>query len=220
MKNLKKLYKNNPHIVVLFVSLFVIITALVFFLVRSLMVPDETISTDQIQIKRGGKVVTVNENGLVEYRSDEGVFYETWDPSRTTAFFATIRAQAREYLANPPKEVGDDAYEVKLWIDGELVTIYIDGDDEILNEVFEEFEDGGGGDLSEYFDNVSTTPSPTLSQGAVTPTPTLPHGVSPTPTSFSIGGGNEQSPVDCDLYDTQVTKRTVISNTICQTEEK
>lgn len=221
MKRLEKLYKENPNAVIL-VSVFgFMIFVIAIFLIRSLFAPQDEISEDQIQIRKGNQVVTVNENGLVEYRTDDGVFYETWDPSRTSAFFTSIREEARKYLANPPKEKPPNAYEVKLWIDGELVTIYLDEDTEVLNEVFEEFDDDSGdGDLSEYFTtDPSTTPTPTPKNFLTsTPTPTLPPGVTATPTPISVGGSGGQSPADCDLYNSQVTQRTVISNTICQTE--
>ena len=224
MEKLRNLYKKNPHGVIFAGVVFVLIALVTFFVIRSITKPEPTIRPDQIQVRRGDRVVTVNENGLVEYRSDEGVFYETWDPNRTSAFFTTIRAQAREYLANPPKEIPPNAFEVMLWIDGELVTIYIEGDDDLLEEVFEEFDESeGDGDLSDYFDTLTPTLQPTLPPG-VTATPTLPPGVTATPTpilgSGGGSGGGGQSPADCDLYNTQVTQRTVISNTICQTEEQ
>lgn len=224
MDEIKKFFKN-PHNTIVVGVVFVILAIGLLFLLGVFGPAEETLKRDQIQIKRGDKIVTVNENGLVEYRSDKGVFYETWDPNKTSAFFSTIREQARAYLADPPKSRPENAYEVTLWIDGELVTIYIDADNEVINEVFEEFDDsagGGDGDLSDYFDDEEEDfPTPTLAPG-VSPTPTLPPGVSatatPIPNSTGQGGSGQQSAVDCDLYNTQVTKRTVISNTICQTE--
>ena len=228
MDEIRKAFKNPRNVIILGVILIALLFGILFML--GVFSPSaESIRKDQIQLKRGDKIVTVNENGLVEYRSDKGVFYETWDPNKTSAFFSSIRAQAREYLANPSKSKPPNAYEVTVWIDGELVTFYIDGDDEIITEVFDEFDDegggGGGGDLSDYFDtdlDPSVTPTSIVSLTG-SPTPTLAPGVSATPTPIpgtgGQGGTGEQSAVDCDLYNTQVTKRTVISNTICQTGE-
>lgn len=182
---------------------------------------DALIAENQIQIKRGEKIITINENGLVEYKSDAGTFYETWDSQKTNSFFSNMRARAREYLENPTGPI-EGGYEVTLWIDGELVTFYISGDDEELGEVFEEFGDEEGVDLSGYFEEDEDEDED--GQIFSSPTPTLLFGISPTLTPTITPGSNgdsgtEQLPPDCDLYGEYVTGRTVITNTLCQIEQ-
>lgn len=183
------------------------------------------ITQDQIQLKKGNQIVIVNRNGLVEYRSEDGVFYENWDGDRVSSFFSSMEARAREYLNDPPANPPAGAYEVTLYIDGELVVIYIDLGDEEIDEIFEEFDNqgsGGDGDLSEYFSDEEGSGEETDSQSGTNPTPTsfFAPTSTPTPTPFYVGGGSgEQAPPDCDLFGSQVNQRTVISNTICNLDE-
>lgn len=225
-KKLEKLIRE-PRTIAAALLLFLVAIAGVLLINKIFNESEDAIAPGQIQIKRGDKVVTVNENGLVEYKSDKGVFYETWTPSRTDAFFATMRAKARKYLANPPDVIPPNAYEVTLWIDGEIVVIYISGDDEdlseVLEEIFEEFEDSGDGDLGDFFDEEEEDGGITPTLTVFSPTPTLPPGVTATPTPIGGsggGGGTVQSVPDCDLYGSLVTQRTIISNTNCQIDQE
>lgn len=214
--------KNNtlftPIRVFIGFLVFSVIFALgIFFVGRSN--ENDLISEGQIRIEKGGKIVTVNENGLVEYKSEKGIFYETWDNTKTLNFFDNMRARARAYLKKP---TGSKAggYKVTLYLDGEIVIIYLDDDD--IDEIFDGFDDGGGGgdDIGDYFDDdgggggdggLIPTPTPSAEGGGLTPTPTLSAG--------GGGGGGQQTPPDCDLYGSSVSERTVISNTICDIDE-
>ncbi|QQS38920.1 hypothetical protein IPM62_06095 [Candidatus Woesebacteria bacterium] len=225
-KKIKKILKQPKTGILISLGLFFV--AVIIFVVMSLLGKEkDVIEKGQIQITRGDRVVTVNENGLIEYRSEEGVFYETWDPSRTNAFFASMEAAARQYLEKTPGKKFENGYEIKLWLDGEIVTIYVSEDDEvvgeIIEEIFQEYDDGDDDDgIGDYFDQDEDEDDEDDGDYTGNPTPTLPFGTTatPNPTITGTQGGSKtvQTPPDCDLYGTLVTGRTVISNTICNIE--
>ncbi len=183
------------------------------------------ITEDQIMIQKGDKIVIVNENGLVEYRTSEGIFYEVWDNSRVSQFFASMQAKAKEYLANAGAGPPPGAYAVTLFIDGQLVTIYLT-DDEELDEVFDEFSDpdGSGDSISDLFDDdEDDQDTDTNGGGSNSPTPTpLPEQVSAQDDDDDgDGGGGEeggttQDEQDCTLFGQVISGKTVISNTVCK----
>lgn len=177
-----------------------------------------TINPNQIKIQKGEKIVIVNENGLIEYRSPSGVFYDVWDSERITIFFTTMREKAREYLANPQPQLCQEGYQVTLYIDGKEVTICISDDDEVLDEVFDEFPDEeGNGSLSDIFDDFydDDEGEPGTSSPTPTPTPLIVSAEEGEDVSSGDGGWDDQAVVDCSLFEFQVTGRTVISNTLC-----
>lgn len=180
------------------------------------------ISPDQIKLQKGTKTVIVNGNGVIEYYSESGIYYDYWDEGRTKNFFDHIRQVAREYLASPPENEGEGGYYVTLYLDGKEVKIWVADDDEVVNEVFladPSGEGGGGGSLDDYFeDYFNPTPTGTFT-GSVSPTttPSGPGVVSAGSGQTPSGGGGEvtQSPVDCSLYQAAVSGRTIISNALC-----
>lgn len=207
--------RNKQYIIGAFVGVVVIVISV--FLYNFVFVQKKPkISEDQIMIEKGSQTVIVNANGLVEYRSEDGVYTEKWSAEKTNGFFASMRAKARLFLANPVKP-SEGAYKVTLYIDGVIVEIYIDEDDEELVEIFEEFENDGGDD-GDYFED-STTPTPIRT---ITTAPILTVGPgTPTPTPVVTSGGvTQQILPDCDLYGEYVTGRTVISNSICEIVEE
>lgn len=212
-----KPYLKPVNIAITFVVISVVIILVLVFAQRFDSKTPGKITESQIMIQRGGKVVIIDESGLIEYRTKDGVFYETWDSLRIQSFFDNMRAKAREYLSAPTPELCNDGYTVTLYLDGNEVTICVAADDEDLNEIFEEFPDEEDGSLDDIFDdffgddNGDSGVSPTL-----TSTPT------PTPTSTEGDGGHEEIEsglFDCTLYEQQVTGRTIISNTLCILEE-
>lgn len=183
-----------------------------------------TISPNQIKIQKGEKVVIVNDNGLIEYRTPDRVFYETWDSQKVSDFFNLMEQKAREYLANPQPAEGDGYY-LTLYLDGKEVTVFI-VEDQILDKVFEKFiPPKPGGFISEFFDDFLTEEKITTGgSGGITPTPT---GPTPTPLIVSAqegtpapgsGTGGPQPVVECGLFQENVTNRTIISNTLCIVE--
>lgn len=208
-------YLKDQRIIIVLVALGVaLLIGLALFLSRGGQ-GEGTITPDQIRLQKGNKIVTVNKNGLIEYQTVDGVFYQTWTSSQVSDFFAVMEAKAREYLANQDSSICDTGYTVTLYIDGKEVTVCIADDDEVLGEVFEEFPDEeGDGDIGELFDDYFDDDEP---GGTVTPTPTpavvtaeegedVPNGG---------GGGGSLPVVSCDLNAEDVTSRTVISNILC-----
>ncbi len=215
--------KDNKQLAVIGILVGVIVLIVGVLLFNFVYKSNEPIiKQDQILIQKGDQTVLINENGLIEYRSDKGVFYETWSSDKTSAFFATMRAKAKAYLANPPSNIPEGAYKVYIYIDGELVEIYIDPDDEDLEEIFEEFDDSDDGeDLGDFFvDDDGSMGVPTATPAPTTTTTVSLGPSTPTPTSGAgSGGGTVQIPPDCDLYSELVTGRTVISNSICDVQQ-
>lgn len=212
----KLLTPTNILFIVLGLAVFIVLGILLF---KHFTAKEEgTIRPDQIKIQKGEKIVIVNEDGLIEYRSPSGVFYDAWDSQRIDTFFNTMREKAREYLKNPNPTFCQSGYHVTLYVDGKEVTICVSEDDEVLNEVFEEFSgEGEGVSLTDIFDDFFEDESETGGYLTGTPTPT------PTPLIVSVGEGEEPSfgngageaIIDCSLFEFQVTGRTVISNTLC-----
>lgn len=230
-KSKSKLFnKITPLNLAIVASLFLGFIITGFILVRNTRREKATISANQIKIQKGEKIVIVDESGLVEYRTSEGVFYETWDASRIKAFFSSMREKAKKYLEDPVPDGGADGYWLTIFIDGEEVRVFIPEDEE-LDEVFEKFESVSGDDqsLSDLFDDYfGGSPTERESQGSTqgpalpTPTPTtkiVSAQGGGTPTAGGSGGsGGGKTIVECGLYEEKVTQRTVISNTICITE--
>jgi hypothetical protein len=130
-----KTIKSNlkpPNIAIAFIIISILTILVVVFVQRSRQKGPGKITEDQIMIQRGEKIVIVDESGLVEYRTADGVFYETWDSSRIRDFFESMQRKAREYLSNPTPEFCSDGYTVTLYLDGVEVTVCMAGDDEDL----------------------------------------------------------------------------------------
>lgn len=213
-KNIQKLIKSvKPlQLVALIFGLGILVILGVVFAQRIGRRSQATIAPNQIKIQKGDKTVIIDENGLVEYRTSDGVFYEAWDSSRIQEFFASMREKARLALNNPPPEEGAQGYWVTIWIDGEEVTVFIEEDEE-LDEIFEEFDEDNGS-LGEYFDDFFDDDNGDTQDGdediTSTPIPT------PTPTGYVGQPSDEELGLfDCSLFEYQVTGRTVISNTLC-----
>lgn len=210
-----KKYKNTIGIAVV-----VFLLGISVFLVSRLFSNDSPspITKDQIMIQKGGNTVIVNKDGLVEYRSGDEVFYENWDTDRVLSFFSNMEARARKYIQEGNTGPCDNCYQVTLYLDGKLVTIYISEDEEFLDEVFEKFEEDNGNDgiISTYFN----TPTPQNVNGNGGPTPTVfveTGGGDPLPTSAYNPQDNYPTvPAGCDAWGGQIAGgKAIISNTYC-----
>lgn len=186
------------------------------------------INKDQIRMEKNGEIITVNENGLVEYRTEDTVTYKIWDSSKVSRFFDTVRNKARDYLENPRIDAIDCVY-VSLYLDGEFVTICFSEDDDVVQEAYEDFE-GGDSDsitLSDLFDDDDEDSEDEVVDDisdyfSVTPTPT--RGPTPTP------GGSTSEPqlppplpikATCESWEEQIVGgRAIISNTLCSVAPK
>lgn len=218
-----KSYLTPQNILISIFGLISLIIVIVLLL-RSSDLGKPPISEGQIRMEKNGEIITINENGLVEYRTEESVTYKIWDSGKVDKFFDAIRNKARDYLENPRD--GTNCVWVSLYLDGELVTICFSEDDDVVQEAYEEFEEEGdttnisylfddenedgdvqdvGGDISDYFE--------------ITPTPT------PIPTSTSGGSGDTgetqfPTPIpvkaSCESWEEQIVGgRAIISNTLC-----
>lgn len=207
-------------------AIFGILSVIIFvvLLFRSSKDNKATIREDQIRMEKNGEIITINENGLVEYRTESTVTYKIWDSNKVTVFFDTVRGKARDYMENP-NQSGDCVF-VTLYLDGELVTICFSEDDEVVEEAYGEFEDDDDSiSLSDIFDGDEDEDDDDDQTGDIsdyfsfTPTPTLV--ATPTPGGSGDTGEPELPPplpieATCESWEEQIVGgRAIISNTLC-----
>lgn len=212
-KILKQVFssRSNTAAIAILLAIFVIIFIILFR--GSSKVIDPSIRPDQIKIQKNDKIIIISEDGSVEYITPDGTFYETWDSARVSAFFKEIRSLAKANMNKPPPKEGAEGYWITLYIDGQQVKVFVEGTNELLEEVFEELEEiaSGGGTPTPPVDFFSgNTPTPTSSVN-----PTNPLFPTPTPISGAFVGSGASVEEDCRLWVEQGLGSTVISNTVC-----
>ena len=212
-----KILQKPQYAIFAFLALGLLIV-LVIIIVQSLSPKNAgTISENQIKIQKGEKIVIVDKNGLVEYRTGDKVFYQVWDTAKISDFFTQMENLARKYLESPNLDICSVGYTVTLYLDGDEVTVCLE-EEEILDEIYQEFgEEDGGGEISELFEDLlddGLTPSPT----SVIPTPVPTTLIVSGEEGGSSSGGGSQQVFECDLFGLQINSRTVISNTVCLLE--
>jgi hypothetical protein len=174
---------------------------------------------ERVEFSGQDKAIVINENGIVEFRSGENVYYQTLSSDRISALFDYIRKKVK----NPDKGLNaEDAnvYTVTVTINGEQTVILIDINDQELQDILGDIDEGIPGDVSigDYFDDEEGTGGSGSEGATPTPTPTTPgaQGGTPTPSpSYYLPPGGVTSDVDCFDWSGQVTGRSVISNTVC-----
>lgn len=219
LNNFFKKFKTPQNLIILLIGIgFLLVLGIILFRWLS---PEKvsTIGENQIKIQKGEKIVIVDKNGLVEYRTSEGVFYEVWDAARISDFFALMEARAREYLKNPNTNACKAGYSVTLYVDGEEVVVCFE-EDPLLDEIYTGFGGGPQDDsISDIFDDLFADEGAQGTPASGTPTPT------PTPLIVSAEEGTSGSSggslpvVSCELNKEDVTSRTVISNILCAPEK-
>lgn len=218
--NLIRKLLEKPFILITGVLLMILV--IVWITGRGKNTDPAQIKEGQIQIVKGDEVVTINQNGLVEYRSKDKTYYETWDTSQINTFFSLMERKARDYLSKRSSG-GDCGYKIFMFIDKKLVSICVDLSDEDMANTIElvliKYSDIS---LTDYFgDDESPQDEDGEFDGIInfpTSTPSL-IGVTPTPTTFSIYNINTNyAPVkaDCETWGGSIVgSRAIISNTFC-----
>jgi hypothetical protein len=179
---------------------------------------------ERVEISGQDKALVINENGIVEFRSGDEVYYQTLSSDRISSLFNYIRKKVK----NPDKDLNADnpnVFTVTVTIDGEQTTILIDINDPELQDILGDIDDGIPGEetIGDYFDDEDEegTGGDSETGGQVgTPTPTPTGGGSsggtPTPSpSYYLPPGGTTTDVDCFDWSGQVTGRSIISNTVC-----
>lgn len=223
IKKLQKFVeKYKPILIVVCIILFIL---MVFGLYKILSSNSgaPNITKDQILIEKGGTTVTINKNGLIEYKSGSEVLYQNWDSDRVSSFFTDMESRARESLKNGKSSPCPNCYKVTLYLDGQIVTFYVEEDDEIITDIVSSFTNSDtGGNISDYFNN-GTDPDSNgngSSNSNITPTG-IPSGVSPTPPPIPTSIYNPQDnyptlAAGCDAWSGQIVGgKAIISNTLC-----
>lgn len=197
-------------------------------------------SDDKIKISTLDKEVTLNRNGLVEFTSDEGSYQNLFDSSEIDSLFSYVSKLDQNSQFQDGYQLiiitGDKTKNISVPNNDPVIG-------QIINQVtgsspnspttnyfqpsptsFSSGSTGGGGSGGSGGGGGSSGGSGgsggggsedclfwTLSWCFVfpSPTPTGTQNLNPTPTGFI------QQAADCDLYSQQVTKRTIISNTLC-----
>jgi hypothetical protein len=181
------------------------------------------IKENQIQIVKGDEVITIDQNGLVEYKSKERSYYETWDSTQINLFFSMMEKKARDYLGRKVSG-GDCGYKVFMFIDNKLVSVCIDSADKEMSEtvepIFIEYSDVS---LTDYFDG-DTDPEDSgdaddVFDGVINFPTSTPFFSQATPTPYSIYNiDSNYAPVEanCDTWGGSIVRnRAIISNTYC-----
>ncbi|KKR11650.1 MAG: hypothetical protein UT39_C0004G0009 [Candidatus Woesebacteria bacterium GW2011_GWA1_39_21] len=221
--NWRKFFSNPTHIGLVLIGLLlsIVVVSLVFGRNKK---STTQISEDQIQIVKGEEIITINQNGLVEYRSKDKVYSEYWDASQINSFFSLMEQKARNYLTHKVSG-GDCGYKVFMYLDGKSVTVCVDSNDgevaDIVEPILIKYSDINVSDLFGNGDDDEDGGDDEFS-GVVdfpTSTPTVASIVTPTPTPYSVYNTNTNyAPVkaDCDTWSSSIVKnRAIISNTFC-----
>ena len=219
---LQNLLSNPAHLGILIIGL-LLLGLLISLMFRKEKNDQPQIKEGQIQIVKGEEVITINQNGLVEYKSKDKTYYETWDASQINSFFSMMEKKARDYMAKRASG-GDCGYKVFIFIDRKLVAVCMDSDDEDLAEVIEpiliKYSDI---DLADYFDGSDDPDNdedeefdghvdfPTSTPGVTRSTPT------PTPYSvYNINTNYAPVKAGCENWSGDIVgSRAIISNTFC-----
>jgi hypothetical protein len=224
---MKKLLKSKNNLIILISSfLFIILTIILLILSFGNNGIAPPINEDQIIMEKDGRIIIVNKNGLVEYRTADSVVYQTWSSDRVTSFFSNMERRVRDALSGK-EQCRSNCIKVGMFLDGKYIEIYVEDSDGELSIVFDEFDRGGEyNSITDYFNNFgdssgATGGSQTGSGDAsgLTPTPTS----APTGTSGSgdsAGGTSDTNlpPVDtgCDAWSSEIVGgKAIISNTLC-----
>jgi hypothetical protein len=221
--NIQKFLTNPTYIVVIVIGLILmsVVIILAFRGKKSIQAP---IKKGQIQIVKGDEVITINENGLVEYKSKDKVYTETWDASQISSFFSMMEQKARDYLGKKVSG-GDCGYKVFMYIDKKLVTVCIDSNDSDLGNTIEPIfikysdvdlsdyfgsdDDTENGDDEDEFDGEIHFPTPTSTGSRITPSPT-PYSI------YNINTNYAPVKADCETWSGSIVRnRAIISNTFC-----
>ena len=221
-KSWRKILSNPTYIGLILIGI-LLLSVVISLIFKGNKGTDAPITEGQIQIVKGDEVITVNQNGLVEYRSKDKVYSEYWDASQINSFFLLMEQKARNYLTRKVSG-GDCGYKVFMFVDGKLVTVCLDSSDsdmaEVIEPIFIKYSDITVTDL---FGNDDGTPTPGGDDfnGEIN-FPTTTPGVTqipPTPTPNPVNNQNTNyAPVEssCDAWSADIVKnRAIISNTYC-----
>lgn len=224
LSKLIKRLRNNPLylIITVFVLVLIVILGAIYLKNKNRASGSAQITQDQIELERGGDIVIINKNGLVEYRTKDKVFFETWDTSRMNSFFDLMQTRARQRVNK--QATNNCYYKVTMYLDGKLVTFCSDENDTEVKQVYDTYDEKIEPSLSDLYssnpgDNGGDNNQGDLSNIVYFPTPTQ-AGVSATPTPHQTSGGSQTNfpPVkaDCDTWSKSiVNSRAIISNTYC-----
>jgi hypothetical protein len=215
---------SNPAFVIFCIIVILLLLLLFSRIFKSKGSSEAQIKQGQIQIVKGDEVITINQNGLVEYKSKDRSYSETWDTSQINSFFSMMERKARDYLTKRVSG-GDCRYKVFMFVDRKLVTICIDsGDKDIAETVEPIFIKYSDVNLSDYFGNSGDEDGDSSNDefsGTIefpTPTPRLSQST-PTPTPYTANNENTNyAPVKagCENWSASiVNNRAIISNTYC-----
>ena len=220
--NFLKLLTKKPFN---FIAIFLLLGIIIIFAVVSTGktgIGGDRVS--RVEISEGGRSITINENGLVEIKTEAGVTYETLDSAKLTNLFKYFKKKAQEVQRLSADSPGN-IIAVTLIIDGKEVTIYIDADDPEFQQIIDDILSGGSGeDIGDYFgeDDEGTGSGDNGDNGFfdLTPTPTPINFSGPTPTgtgspNLYLPPGVTDPGGDCTSWNEQVIGKAVISNTVC-----
>ena len=216
-KFLLKYFRQNFKPIYIFV-IFIVLGALIAFLTYSVQQKvitkekreDNNKIGSKIVITDGDTTITINDEGIVEFKNSEKVFYQKWDSNKIKAIFKRIKNMAK---ANDVKNSqtnqenkSADSYVISFTDKGSEQVVNIPTNDGQIGSIVDIIDSFNAteGSLSDYFDHSSPPP--------------------PSEISFYEGENVDQEGQEtrsnCELWGQQISEKSVISNTVCIKEKE
>ncbi len=89
-------FRKPAYFGLLIIGLLIIGLVIILISRRGSNTKQTQIKEGQIQIVKGDEIITINQSGLVEYRSKDKTYYDTWDTSQISSFFSMMEKKARD----------------------------------------------------------------------------------------------------------------------------
>lgn len=224
MENIKKILKSQKAVFALVIVIFL----LGILTITLILKPKDggPIDEDQIMIQKGASTVIINKNGLIEYRSQNSVIYQTWDQARITSFFNNMQIKAQNYISSGSNPC-PNCYKVTMYLNGKLIEFYLEEDDELIMQITQDIQDDQESvNISDFFDD-GQGDGEDQSENSQQPNVTISPSPVPTSSQSQESQDNEQpSPqnnyppveVDCTTWSSDITQKAIISNTFCTSQ--
>lgn len=193
----------------------------------------------QYAIQKDDEKIEVSKEGNVRFSFGKKAFIQNWDKEKIDALYKYIKRNGKDNVIFLTK---GDYIVVIIYEEGRKTTLYLPADDPEMEEIFDTFSGGGGGDQSGggedgigddgIFDFsspipiVTTTPASTGGGIVIPQKPddcplwllswcVYPHSPRPAATPYSTSTPASSVKPDCSYWLKDVQDKAIISNTLC-----
>lgn len=192
-KSLKNYFKpaaKSPVLfVIFFIMAFILIMILVFSQKRIQEKPEPVNQLDQsqIQIQDKDRIIIIDKDGTVRFKSPTADFQQKWDQAKLESLLKNLKLELESLDNLQIDSTYQDNYSLTVISDQETQSFNIGKNNQEINSIFDNFDTlGGGGGGNNWFDNFFNPP------GSNAPPPP---GSSPSPS-----GSQAEQPSDCPLW--------------------